>query len=114
MPQPHLSGSAALALLIGPGTEFNWERGQGGRDDIEHTEKHDVVQLLHRQGEHPRGAEGEALETYSEELQFSSVAQSLSRVGLCDPMNRSMPGLPVHHQLPDFTQTHVHRVSDAI
>ena len=68
MPQPHLSGSAALALLIGPGTEFNWERGQGGRDDIEHTEKHDVVQLLHRQGEHPRGAEGEALETYSEEI----------------------------------------------
>ena len=33
---------------------------------------------------------------------------------LCDPTNRSMPGLPVHHQLPEFTQTHVHRVSDAI
>ena len=33
---------------------------------------------------------------------------------LCDPMNRSTPGLPVHHQLPDFTQTHAHRVSDAI
>ena len=33
---------------------------------------------------------------------------------LCDPMNRSMPGLPVHHQLPEFTQTHVHLVSDAI
>ena len=33
---------------------------------------------------------------------------------LCDPMNRSTPGLPVHHQLPEFTQTHVHRVSDAI
>ena len=46
-------------------------------------------------------------------LQFSSV-QSLSRVRLCDPMNRSMPGLPVHHQLPEFTQTHVHWVSDAI
>ena len=43
--------------------------------------------------------------------QFSSV-QSLSRVHLCDPMNRSTPGLPVHHQLPEFTQTHVHRVSD--
>ena len=40
--------------------------------------------------------------------------QSLSRVRLCDPMNRSTPGLPVHHQLPEFTQTHVHRVSDAI
>jgi len=33
---------------------------------------------------------------------------------LCDPMNRSTPGLPVHHQLPEFNQTHVHRVSDAI
>ena len=45
-------------------------------------------------------------------VQFSSVAQS--RPTLCDPMNRSMPGLPVHHQLPEFTQTHVHQVSDAI
>ena len=45
-------------------------------------------------------------------VQFSSVAQSCPT--LCDPMNRSMPGLPVHHELPEFTQTHVHRVSDAI
>ena len=44
--------------------------------------------------------------------QIRSVAQSCPI--LCDPMNRSMPGLPVHHQLPEFTQTHVHRVSDAI
>ena len=44
--------------------------------------------------------------------QFSSVAQSCST--LCDPMNCSTPGLPVHHQLPEFTQTHVHQVSDAI
>ena len=39
---------------------------------------------------------------------------SVSHVWLCDPMDCSMPGLPVHHQLPEFTQTHVHRVSDAI
>ena len=45
-------------------------------------------------------------------IQFSSVAQSCPT--LCDPTNRSMPGLPVHHQLPEFTQTHVHRVSHAI
>ena len=45
-------------------------------------------------------------------FQFSSVAQSCPT--LCDPMNRSTPGLPVHHQLPEFTQTHVHRISDAI
>ena len=42
--------------------------------------------------------------------QFSSVAQSCPT--LCDPMNRSMPGLPVHHQLPQSTQTHVHRWLD--
>ena len=40
--------------------------------------------------------------------------QSLIRVRLCDPMNRSTPGLPAHHQLLEFTQTHVHLVGDAI
>ena len=45
-------------------------------------------------------------------VQFSSVAQSCPT--LCDPMNRSTPGLPVHHQLPESTQTHVHWVGDAI
>ena len=45
-------------------------------------------------------------------IQFSSVTQSCPT--LCDPMNCSTPGLPVHHQLPEFTQTHIHRVSDAI
>ena len=45
-------------------------------------------------------------------VQFSSVTQSCPT--LCDPMNRSTPGLPDHHQLPEFTQTHVHRVGDAI
>ena len=44
--------------------------------------------------------------------QFSSVAQSCPT--LCEPMNHSMPGLPVHHQLSEFTQIHVHRVRDAI
>ena len=48
-------------------------------------------------------------DTQHHSVQFSSV-QLLSRVRLCDPMNHSTPGLPVHHQLPDFTQTHVHRV----
>ena len=45
-------------------------------------------------------------------VQFSSATQSCPT--LCDPMNCSTPGLPVHHQLPEFTQIHVHRVSDAI
>ena len=44
-------------------------------------------------------------------VQFSSVAQSCPTI--CDPMNHSMPGLPVHHQLPECAQTHVHCVSDA-
>ena len=45
-------------------------------------------------------------------VQFSSVTQSSPT--LCDPMNRSMPSLPVHHQQLDFTKTHVHRLGDAI
>ena len=45
-------------------------------------------------------------------VQFSSIAQSCPTP--CDPMNHSTPGLPVHHQLPEFTQTRVHRVGDAI
>ena len=44
--------------------------------------------------------------------QIRSVAQSCPT--LCDPMNRSTPGLPIHHQLPEFTETHVYQVSDAI
>ena len=50
--------------------------------------------------------------TPSSIVQFSSVTQLC--LTLCDPMDCSMPGLPVHHQLPEFTQTHVHWVSDAI
>ena len=52
------------------------------------------------------------LSNFSPFSQFSSVAQ-LCPI-LCDPMNRSTPGLPVHHQLPEFTQTHVHQVGDTI
>ena len=51
-------------------------------------------------------------ETHVFHVVLSSVAQSCPT--LCDPMNHNSPGLPVHHQLPEFTQTHVHRVCDAI
>ena len=51
-------------------------------------------------------------ELYKNNVIFSSVAQSCPI--LCDHMNRSTPGLPVHYQLPEFTQTHMHRVGDAI
>ena len=49
---------------------------------------------------------------FSNRFQFSSVTQSCPT--LCDPMNRRTPGLPGHYQLPEFTQTQVHQVSDAI
>ena len=49
---------------------------------------------------------------FDSSVQFSSVAQSCPT--LCDPMNHSTPGLPVHHQLQEFTQTHIHPVGDAI
>ena len=52
------------------------------------------------------------IKQYISSVQFSSVAQSCPT--LCNPMNCSTPGLPVHHQLPEFTQTHIHWVSDAI
>ena len=48
----------------------------------------------------------------NDSVQFSPVAQSCPT--LCDPMDCSTPGLPVHHQLPEFTQTHVHWIGDAI
>ena len=52
------------------------------------------------------------LACFSRTVQFSSVPQSCPT--LCDPMNHRTPGLPVHHQLPEFAQTHVHWVSDSI
>ena len=49
-------------------------------------------------------------------LQFHQFSRSVAQpcLTLCDPINRSTPGLPVHHQLPEFTQTHVHQVGDAL
>ena len=51
-------------------------------------------------------------EVHIHSVQFSSVSQSC--LILCAPVNRSAPGFPVHHQLPEFTQTHFHQVGDAI
>ena len=53
-----------------------------------------------------------AFSLFFSSVQIISVAQLC--LTLCDPMNRSTPGLPVHHQLPEFTQTHIHRVGDVI
>ena len=54
----------------------------------------------------------ETVNKFTLQDQFSSVTQS--RPTLCNPMDCSMPGFPVHYQLPEFTQTHVHQVGDAI
>ena len=74
---------------------------------------HDYFQGLMR---HPTGDAGKEAGQISlkikRKIQFSSVAQSCPT--LCDPMNCNTPVLPVHHKLPEFTQTHVHRVGDAI
>ena len=68
------------------------------------------IQIARRNINHLRYADDTTLMAESDQIR--SVAQSCPT--LCDPMNRRTPGLPVHHQLPEFTQTHVHRVSDAI
>ena len=69
------------------------------------------MNLLFESGGQSIGASASASIQFSS-VQFSSVAQSCPT--LCDPMDCSTPGFPVHHQLPEFTQTHVHWVSDAI
>ena len=60
---------------------------------------------------HPRYLR-KKLPLYDITVQFSSVTQS--SLTLCDPMNRSTPGVPVHHHLPEYTHTHIHRICDAI
>ena len=65
------------------------------------------ISYIGREGSLPLSRLRSNLHHHFRSVQFSSVA-------LCDPMNRIRPGLPVHHQLPEFTQTHVHPVSDAI
>ena len=66
---------------------------------------------------HTNSLEGQTPKSTIEWYLFLNIYQSvqlLSRVWLCDPMDCSTPGFPVHHQLPELAQTHVHRVSDAI
>ena len=67
---------------------------------------------LHRNSVSVSAVQQSESATHTPSDHIRSVAQSC--LTLCDPMNRSTPGLPVHHQLPEFTHTHVHRVSDAI
>ena len=86
-----------LPTLVFLPREFHVQRSLAGFSPWGHKESDTTEQLRH---------------THTPLVHFSSVAQSC--LTLCNPMNRSTPGLPVHHQLLEFTQTHVHRVSDAI
>ena len=70
-----------------------------------------VLDVRGRNGREGQSTE-QVLRPQLSSVQFNSVAQLC--LTLCNPMNRSTPGLPIHHQLMEFTQTHVHRVSDAI
>ena len=86
--------SSVLAWRI-PGTEEPGRRPSMGSHRVGHDWSNLAAACIH-------------IYTYK----IRSISQSCPT--LCDPMNRSTPGLPDHHQLPEFTQTHVHRVSDAI
>ena len=77
-----------------------------------HDSLHLTLELCLWSSREVRKERGVFLKQAVQGVQFSSVAQSCPT--LCDPMNCSTPGFPVHHQLPEFTQTHVQRVSDAI
>ena len=79
-------------------------------------EKHQYSILTHIYGIYKDGNDDPQCETAKETQMYQIRSDQISQscLTLCDPMNCSTPGLPVHHQLPEFTQTHVHRVSDAI
>ena len=97
---PHLQMIVGLGCISGPHWGPTW--AAMAVDDDWNT-SHSPTEI----SPHPHQAA-----PANDNIQFSSVAQSCPT--LCDPMNCSTPGLPVHHHLPEFTQTHVHRVHDAI
>ena len=85
---------------------LNWERWEGGGGGgLKRERIYGYIVLIHTVG-------GQKVTEHCEAIQFSPVAQSCPTLG--DPMACSTPGLPVLHQLPEFTQTHVHQVGDAI
>ena len=105
-------GSSLLCSQIPERVSLHARQGHRTQHQVVRKEKTEVSRCKQRVY---RGFQGNAkqgrVNSFSS-VQFSSDAQSCPT--LCDPMNRSTPGLPAHHQLPEFTQTHVHRVSDDI
>ena len=123
------TGALYQPRVVGWGVR--WEGGSKGRGYMytygwfmlrfDRRQQNSVKQLSFnknlKKGKKPEGVRGKPISDSTQLLinpsnQIRSVAQSCPT--LCNPMNRSTPGLPVHHQLPEFTQTHIHRVSDAI
>ena len=104
----------ARTLRSLPAMWETWVQSLGGEDSLE-KEMATLSSILAWKiswTEGPGGLQPMGYQRDTTEAQFSSVTQSC--LTLCDPMNRSMPGLPVHHQLLESTQTHVHLVDDAI
>ena len=95
-------------------SDKTWLTGEGNGKPLQYSCLENPMNTMKRQNGRTLKDELPRLvcSQYATGDQFNSVAQSCPT--LCDPMNRSTPGLPVHHQLPEFTQTHIHRVSDAI
>ena len=111
IPCSRCKGQRCKGSIPGWGTKIQY--------DTQHSQKKDKLEYIHTTEYYPSLLKnelanvkrlGRTLNAHS--VQFSSVAQSC--LILCDPMSRSTPGLPVQHQLPEFTQTHVQRVSDTI
>ena len=99
------------SLVFLPG-EFHGQRSLVGNSPWDQKESDKTEQLnMHTHITHTH-THTHIISYYSVSVQLSSVVQSC--LTLCNPMNCSMPGLPVHHQLPESTQTHVHWVGDAI
>ena len=105
---------APIFWLLGAKSWFTGKdpyAGKDGRQQEKETTEDEMVGWYHQLNGHefeqaPGDSEGKGSLACCSPVQFSSVAQSC--LTLCDPMDHSIPGLPVHHQLPDFTQTHVH------
>ena len=90
-----------------PDVQAGFRKSRQTRDQIAN-----ICWIIEKAGEFQKNIYSASLTLLKPLTLFSSVTQSCPT--LCDPMNRSTPGLPVHHQLPEFTQTHVHRVGDTI
>ena len=95
-----------------PSSSYPYLSSPDKRDSLALLCKRDSPIMYKCKGENSSSLFPSPLNPVPGSVQLSSVAQSCPT--LCDPMNRSTPGLPVHHQLPESTQTHVHCVNDAI